>query len=126
MPGYHGANVQNVQIRMMVDELLGSVHQTMFVVQFTPTGQPDSAAREHFHPFEEIYDLVLGAARASFDGEHTDVAAGDLVFAPVGASHGFSPIGDEPVRWIEVQSPLPPASHGFTFHNDWAALENLG
>ena len=27
MPGYHGANVQNVQIRMMVDELLGARHQ---------------------------------------------------------------------------------------------------
>lgn len=126
MPGYHGANIQNVQIRMMVDELIGSVQHTMFIVQFTPTGKPGGAAREHFHPFEELYYLVAGAARTSFDGEHTDVEAGDLVFAPVGASHGFSPIGDEPVRWIEVQSPLPPTAHGFTFHSDWDNHENLG
>lgn len=125
MPGYHGANVQNVQIRMMVDELLGSVHHTMFIVQFTPSGQSGPSAREHFHPFEEIYYMVSGAARTSFDGVHTDVAAGDLAFAPVGGSHGFSPIGDQPVRWIEVQSPLPPTSHGFTFHNDWEPLDNL-
>jgi len=126
MPGYHGANIQNVQIRMMVDELLGSVQHTMFIVQFTPTGKPGGAAKEHFHPFEEIYYLVAGSARTSFDGVSTDAHAGDLVFAPVGASHGFSPIGTEPVCWIEVQSPLPPPAHGFTFHNDWAELENLG
>jgi mannose-6-phosphate isomerase-like protein (cupin superfamily) len=126
MPGYHGANIQNVQIRMMVDELLGSVQHTMFVVQFTPTGKPGGAAKEHFHPFEEIYYLVSGSARTSFDGVHEDAVTGDLVFAPVGASHGFSPAGTEPVRWIEVQAPLPPSAHGFTFHSDWADLENLG
>jgi mannose-6-phosphate isomerase-like protein (cupin superfamily) len=126
MPGYHGANVRNVQIRMMVDELLGSVQHTMFIVQFTSSGKPGNAAKEHFHPFEEIYYLVSGTARTSFDGENTDVHAGDLVFAPVGASHGFTPVGSEPVRWIEVQSPLPPTAHGFTFHNDWAELEILG
>jgi len=126
MPGYHGANIQNVQIRMMVDELLGSVQHTMFIVQFTPTERPGGAAKEHFHPFEEIYYLISGRARTSFDGEHTDVSAGDLVYAPVGASHGFFPTGTEPVCWIEVQSPLPPAAHGFTFHHDWADLTNLG
>ncbi|MBM0126731.1 cupin domain-containing protein [Pimelobacter simplex] len=126
MPGYHGANIQNVQIRMMVDELVGSVQHTMFVVQFKPTGKPGGAAKEHFHPFEEIYYLVSGSARTSFDGVNLDARAGDLIFAPVGASHGFSPVGTEPVRWIEVQAPLPPAAHGFTFHSDWAAFENLG
>jgi quercetin dioxygenase-like cupin family protein len=126
MPGYHGANVQDVQIRMMVDELIGAVQHTTFIVQFTPTGKPGGAAREHFHPFEEIYYLTAGAAMTSFDGEHTEVRAGDLVFAPVGASHGFSPVGSEPVRWLEVQAPVPPASNGFTFHNDWSQASNLG
>ncbi|GAA1587058.1 hypothetical protein GCM10009789_45750 [Kribbella sancticallisti] len=126
MPGYHGGNVQDVQIRMMVDELSGSVQHTMFIVQFTPTGRPGGAAKEHFHPFEEIYYLLSGSAQTSFDGEHSEVVAGDLVFAPVGASHGFTPTGTEPVCWIEVQSPLPPSAHGFTFHNDWDDLEILG
>ncbi len=126
MPGYHGAHVQNVQIRMMVDELIGAVHHTTFIVQFTPSGKAGGAAKERFHPFEEIYYLMSGDARASFDGEEIDVHAGDLVFAPVGASHGFSPIGDQPVRWIEAQSPLPPRAHGFTFHSDWIRHEVLG
>ncbi len=62
MPGYHGANVQNVQIRMMVDELLGARHHAMFIVQFKPNadGVVAKTAKEHFHPFEEIYYLISG------------------------------------------------------------------
>jgi quercetin dioxygenase-like cupin family protein len=127
MPGYHGANVQNVQIRMMVDELLGARHHAMFIVQFTPrSGSPAKTAKEHFHPFEEIYYLLSGETHTFSDGRQDRAVAGDLVFAPVGASHGFAPIGTEQVCWVEVQSPLPPASDGFTFHDDWARHSCLG
>ncbi|MHB8691017.1 MAG: cupin domain-containing protein [Solirubrobacteraceae bacterium] len=126
MPGYHGANIRNVSIRMMVDELLGSRHHTLFVVEFTPSGKPALSAREHFHPFEEIYFFMSGEAIGSFDGERVPVKAGDLVFAAVGASHGFSAVGEAPVRWIEAQAPLPPAANGFFFHDDWLKLTNLG
>ena len=50
-------------------------------------------------------------------------AAGDLVFMGVGASHGFTNTGSVPVRWIEAQAPIPPASDGFFFHEDWRKLE---
>ncbi|MGW5257689.1 cupin domain-containing protein [Streptomyces sp. NPDC004012] len=126
MPGYHGANIQDVSIRMMVDELLGARHHTMFVVEFVPTGEPTLSANEHFHPFEEAYYFLSGQASGSFDGVRVPVAAGDLAFAGVGASHGFSAVGDESVRWIEVQAPLPPSSHAFTFHRDWTKLDSLG
>jgi mannose-6-phosphate isomerase-like protein (cupin superfamily) len=126
MPGYHGPNIQNVQIRMMVDELLGARHHTMFIVQFTPSPTPALSAKEHYHPFEEAYLFVQGSALGSFDTERVPVRSGELVFAPAGASHGFTATGTGPVRWIEVQSPLPPASHGFVFHHDWSVLEPLG
>lgn len=129
MPGYHGANVQNVQIRMMVDDLLGARHHAMFIVQFTPgvvDNAPLKAAKEHFHPFEEIYYLISGQARSFCDGEQDLAGAGDLVFAPVGAFHGFAALGTEPLCWIEVQSPMPPASGGFTFHNDWSRQTSIG
>jgi quercetin dioxygenase-like cupin family protein len=126
MPGYHGPNVSNVQIRMMVDELLGARHHTMFIVQFTPDPTPPPTAKEHYHPFEEAYLFVQGSATGSFDGERLPVKTGDLVFAPATASHGFTATGTGPVRWIEVQSPLPPASHGFVFHHDWSVMEPLG
>ncbi|MEM6110318.1 cupin domain-containing protein [Mycobacterium sp. 050272] len=127
MPGYHGANVQNVQIRMMVDELLGARHHVMFIVQFKPNpGVVSKTAKEHFHPFEEIYYLLSGETQSFCDGDTDHAATGDLIFAPVGASHGFAPVGTEPLCWLEVQSPLPPASAGFTFHNDWAGHTNIG
>jgi mannose-6-phosphate isomerase-like protein (cupin superfamily) len=126
MPGYHGPNIQNVQIRMMVDELLGARHHTMFIVQFSPNPTPGLSAKEHYHPFEEAYLFVRGSALGSFDGARVPVNTGDLVFAPAAASHGFTATGTGPVRWIEVQSPLPPASHGFVFHHDWSVMEPLG
>ena len=127
MPGYHGANVQNVQIRMMVDELLGARHHAMFIVQFKPNpGVVAKTAKEHFHPFEEIYFLLTGETQSFCDGDTDHAKAGDLIFAPVGASHGFAPIGEAPLCWVEVQSPLPPASDGFTFHSDWAGHSNIG
>ena len=126
MPGYHGANIRNVSIRMMVDELLGSRHHTLFVVEFAPSGTPSLSAREHFHPFEEMYFFLSGEAVGSFDGERVPIHAGDLVFAGVGASHGFSAVGTEPVRWIEAQAPLPPAQNAFFFHDDWLKLQSLG
>jgi quercetin dioxygenase-like cupin family protein len=127
MPGYHGPNIQNVQIRMMVDDLLGARHHTMFIVQFQPsTGAVAKTAKEHFHPFEEAYYLLSGEARSFCDGDTNGAGVGDLMFAPVGASHGFAPIGSDPLCWVELQSPLPPASDGFTFHNDWAGLTNIG
>jgi mannose-6-phosphate isomerase-like protein (cupin superfamily) len=125
MPGYHGANIRNVSIRMMVDELLGARHHTLFVVEFVPSGTPALSAKEHYHPFEEMYYFLAGEASGSFDGDRVPVAPGDMVFAGVGASHGFTAIGEAPVRWIEAQAPLPPASHGFFFHEDWSKLEAL-
>jgi quercetin dioxygenase-like cupin family protein len=125
MPGYHGANVRNVQVRMMVDELLGARQHSMFIVQFR-MGATAKAASEHFHPFEEAFYLLSGTTRTSFDGTHQLATAGDIIFAPVGASHGFTPVSDEPVRWVEIQSPQPPASGGFIFHVDWADHRSLG
>ncbi len=122
MPGYHGANIRNVRIGMMVDELLGARHHTLFVVEFAPTTGSALSAREHFHPFEEMYYFVRGSATGSFDGDRYEIAAGDLVFMGVGASHGFTNTGTEAVRWIEAQAPIPPASHGFFFHDDWRKL----
>ncbi|KMO83640.1 cupin domain-containing protein [Mycolicibacterium chlorophenolicum] len=127
MPGYHGTNIQNVQIRMMVDDLLGSRHHTMFIVQFTPNpGAIPQTAKEHIHPFDEVYYLLSGQTKTFCDGETNHAAAGDLIFAPVGASHGFTPISKEPVCWVELQAPLPPASDAFLFHNDWAGHTNIG
>jgi mannose-6-phosphate isomerase-like protein (cupin superfamily) len=125
MPGYHGYNIRNVSIRMMVDELLGAQHHTLFVVEFIPSTVEGLSAKEHFHPFEEIYYFVAGAADGRVGGEPCSVKEGDLVFAGVNTSHGFTNTGDVPVRWIEAQAPKPPPSNGTIFESDWLALPGL-
>jgi mannose-6-phosphate isomerase-like protein (cupin superfamily) len=123
MPGYHGYNIQNVSVRMMVDELLGAQHHTLFVVEFIPSTVEGMSAKEHFHPFEETYYFVAGAADGRVGGVPCSVGAGDLAFAGVNTSHGFTNNGDVPVRWIEAQAPKPPPSNGTIFETDWLTLE---
>jgi quercetin dioxygenase-like cupin family protein len=124
MPGYHGHNVRNISIRMMVDDILGAQHHTLFMVRFVPGGIPGRlTAKEHFHPFEEVYYLLEGQARGWLDGEVNDVAAGDMVWTSTNGSHGFINTGDGPLRWLEVQAPAPPPSGAFFFLDDWKQLE---
>jgi mannose-6-phosphate isomerase-like protein (cupin superfamily) len=125
MPGYHGHNIRDISVRMMVDDVLGAVHHTLFTVEFAPRTDPGATAqaKEHFHPFEEIYFLVAGQAQATLAGDRHDVAAGDLVWAGTNTSHGYVNTGDVPVRWLEVQAPAPPPSNAFFFDDDWRALE---
>lgn len=119
MPGYHGYNINNVSIRMMVDELLGARQHTLFVVEFEPSTTQGMSAKEHYHPFEEIYYFTHGQANGIVGGAPCVVEAGDVVFAGVNTSHGFTNDGDVPMRWIEAQAPMPPASHGTIFEDDW-------
>lgn len=120
MPGYAGYNIRNVSIRMMVDGLLGARHHTLFIVQFEPSTVPTGmSAKEHFHPFEEIYYFTHGAAAGLVAGEPIHPEAGDCVFAGVNTSHGFTNTGDVPMRWIEAQAPMPPSMHGTLFEADW-------
>lgn len=125
MHGYHGHNIRDISVRMMVDPVLGAVHHTLFTVQFATRADPgiSAQAKEHFHPFEEIYFLTAGQAQATLAGDRHDVAAGDLVWAGTNTSHGYVNTGDVPVRWLEVQAPSPPPTNAFFFDDDWRALE---
>ena len=122
MPGYHGPNIRSISVRMLVDALLGAAHHTLFMVEFAPNAGAGNAAKEHYHPFEEIYFLLSGEARGTLDGDEVPVAAGDLVWVGVDSTHGFVNEHDEPVRWLEVQSPVPPASDAFFFPEEWKGL----
>lgn len=121
MPGYRGYGINDVSIRMMVDEFIGAEHHTLFVVQFAPSQH--FSAKEHFHPYEELYYFTHGTADGLIGGESHRIGAGDLVFAGVNAAHGFTNAGDVPVRWIEAQAPKPPPRNGTAFIDDWSLTE---
>lgn len=107
-----------VAIKMFVDRSFGAIHQSLFLIQYSPGAKIDS----HDHTFEESYLIVGGRVRAIADGKTYDLGPGDVIWTGVGCIHSFENAGTEPVRWIETQAPLPPAKEVFRFERDWAHL----
>ena len=105
----------DVAIKMFVDRSFGAIHQSLFLIQYQPGAKIDL----HDHTFEESYLIVSGRVRATADGQVYDLGPGDVILTGVGCLHSFANVGDEPVRWIETQAPLPPAKEVFRFERDW-------
>src|SRR6185312_2203873 len=93
-----------VKVKMLVDQRLGAVLHTMFMVDYEPGG----GALPHDHPLEESYYIVDGEVEASADDETFTLSAGDVFWTGV--------------RWIETQSPQPPANHSYRWNRDWDYL----
>jgi len=108
-----------ISVKMLVDRGLGADLLTMFTVDYEAGG----AAQAHDHPFEEAYFFLEGQIEAELDGTPYVLQAGDVVFAGVGAVHGFWNTGSGRVRWIETQAPQPPARHSYRWVGPWKALE---
>lgn len=104
-----------ISVRMLVDRVFGAELLTMFTVDYEPNG----SAQVHDHPFEETYFFLEGEIQAVLDGVEYTVRAGDVVFAPVGSTHGFFNTGSGRVRWIETQAPQPPARHSYRWVDVW-------
>jgi quercetin dioxygenase-like cupin family protein len=111
-----------ISVKMLVDRNFGAELMTMFTVDYEPGG----AAQVHDHPFEEAYFFLDGEIEAEIDGRQYTVRAGDVVFASVGATHGFFNTGDGRVRWIETQAPQPPQRHSYRWVDTWKRLEDEG
>ncbi len=107
-----------VAIKMFVDRSFGAIHQSLFLIQY----MPGAKIAPHDHTFEESYLIVGGRVNAVADGRSYDLGPGDVIWTGVGCIHSFENAGQEPVRWIETQAPLPPAKEVFRFERDWAHL----
>lgn len=109
-----------ISVKMLVDRGFGADHVTMFTVDYELGG----AAQAHDHPFEEAYYFLAGEIEAEIEGQHYTLRAGDIVFAGVGAVHGFYNTGRERVRWIETQAPQPPARQSYRWVRSWERYEH--
>ena len=109
-----------ITVKMMSDSDLGAQLSTMFMVQYEPRG----VAGAHDHPLEETYLILDGEVDGVFDGVRYRLRPGDVAFAGVGAVHEFSNPTDTTVRWLETQSPAPPARHSYRFARDWKYLSD--
>lgn len=104
-----------ISVKMLVDRGFGADHVTMFTVDYEVGG----AAQAHDHPFEETYVFLAGEIELELDGQSYTLRPGDVVFAGVGAVHGFYNVGTERVRWLETQAPQPPSRHAYRWVRTW-------
>jgi mannose-6-phosphate isomerase-like protein (cupin superfamily) len=107
-----------IGVRMLIDQQVGAQMHTMFIVDYQPT----AIAHPHDHPFEETYVFVEGEVHALVDGDLLVLHPGDVLWAGVGADHGFENRGSGLVRWIEMQAPQPPSQHSYRFSREWEHL----
>jgi quercetin dioxygenase-like cupin family protein len=107
-----------IAVKMLVDTRLGAVLHTMFMVEY----QPGGVAQPHDHPLEETYYILEGEVEAQADGEGFTLGPGDVFWTGVGCVHAFYNRSDGRVRWLETQSPQPPANYSYRFNRDWDYL----
>jgi quercetin dioxygenase-like cupin family protein len=108
-----------IAVKMLVDQRLSAALGTMFMVEY----QPGGAAHLHDHPLEEAYYILQGEVEAVADGRTYVLKEGDSLWTGVGSIHAFFNRTDKTVRWLETQSPQPPARHSYRFNRDWDYLK---
>jgi len=109
-----------IGIRMLADQRVGAQLHTMFMVEYQPT----AVAHPHDHPFEEAYVFTEGRTEAVVaGGVELSLEPGDVLWTGSGCDHAFYNRTDGRTRWIETQSPQPPAQHSYRFNRDWEYLD---
>jgi quercetin dioxygenase-like cupin family protein len=108
-----------IAVKMLVDQRLDAQLSTMFMVEY----QPGGVAHPHDHPIEESYYLLDGEIEAVADDDTYILRRGDLFWTGVGCVHAFYNRTNRTVRWLETQSPQPPARHSYRFSRDWEYLK---
>jgi quercetin dioxygenase-like cupin family protein len=109
------SDLHGFAIKFLMDREFGAVHFNMFVVDFADGG----LCNHHDHPFEEAYFILDGEVDITFDGIDYTLKKGDYAWTGVGAQHAFFPKKGQPVRWLEVQAPQPPAQGGMRWYAQW-------
>ena len=108
-----------IAVKMLVDQRMGAALGTMFMVEY----QPGGIAHPHDHPLEEAYVMLEGEVEFHADGAVYLLKPGDVLWTGVGCIHAFYNRTDATVRWLETQSPQPPARHSYRFDRDWEYLQ---
>lgn len=92
-----------------VDHGVGSVHMGTGICYLEPSGTIES----HLHSFEETFYILEGQVIVQIGDQAYTLETGHYGLIPTGVKHGWRAAGDEPVRWLEMQSPQPrPLDYG--------------
>lgn len=90
------------------DRSTGSVHMGLGMCELA-----SGAIEPHLHSFEESFFILEGNVIGEIDGRAHLFSPGDFGLIPTGAKHAWRNAGDQPARWLEMQSPQPrPPDYG--------------
>jgi len=72
---------------------------------------PGGVSGEHLHTrTEELYFILTGTGRIVWEGGSRSVGSRDLIATPVGARHGLTNTGSDPLAWLVIEVSAPPQS----------------
>ncbi len=89
------------------DSFAGAAHTDFGVSRLEPGGRIDG----HLHSYEESFHVLEGAVVCDTPEGSVQLVAGDYGLLPIGVPHSWRNIGDVPVRWADLATPQPRASH---------------
>lgn len=100
--------------RVLIGRDQGAVHTELAAGGLAPAGW----LRRHVHSFEEALYVLEGELAMEIGGVAHRLVAGDYCLMTIGTWHALANAGDDPVRWLSVNSPLrvaPDAGRKDTF-----------
>ena len=99
------------EIRPLIDRTTSEIERCSLAEEVLPVGA--AVGRHHHVETEEVYYILRGAGRMTVGDETREVAAGDAVFIPRGATHTLKNTGQTPMTLLLVCGP----AHNFDDHH---------
>ena len=93
----HGLPASLCRIKAITGEKL-----QLIWARFEPGGEYEM----HSHPHEQFSFLIAGRMLLTVGDEQKQVAPGDIWYAPPNVVHGGELLGDEPVIFVDVFTPI--------------------
>ena len=93
----------------VVDEPGGSTQMGFRIGRIDSGGSGDT----HVHSFEESLYVLTGALTLDMPEGSYQLVPGDYALLPVGTTHAFRNLGDEPVEFAEMKAPMPRERFGY-------------
>jgi quercetin dioxygenase-like cupin family protein len=96
-------NRQTLPFAGVSHEFVGKEHGVVNSILFV-TAPPGHRIRLHRHDYDEIIVVQEGRARCTVGDKKYDVGAGDIISILAGTPHGFTNIGEAPLRQMDIHA----------------------
>jgi mannose-6-phosphate isomerase-like protein (cupin superfamily) len=108
-PGVYEKHSAGFRRAAYVDRAMGSVHMGTGICFLEPQG----VIQPHLHSFEESFYILEGSVIAQIGEQACALGPGHFGLISTGVRHAWRNVGDQPVRWLEMQAPQPrPLEYG--------------